>query len=295
MEHVAKGQALGTVFAPEWLGPLNEIVGLKRAGVSTEILDAAREALAPCPFRPSCCARPKRVRRRRRGTPCSLQQAAWWPSWAFAKAWPSPQDDAVSHRRPGEGPGGGRGARGAGSPPDAGQKVKAVLQADASQTFSGERKEFFAGQRHTRTLQARFEVDNEAGSSCPGCCCACRSPARRCRGWWWPAEAVIRTGTRAVAIVRKDDGSFEPREVKLVRTWATRCEIVQGLNEGDQVVASGQFLVDSEAAELGSGTWSPPGSCVGAAGARACAGQGRAFAAAASRSRMAIAELKWPA
>ena len=43
MERVAKGQALGTIFAPEWLGPLNEIVALKRAGVSAELLDAARE------------------------------------------------------------------------------------------------------------------------------------------------------------------------------------------------------------------------------------------------------------
>jgi Cu(I)/Ag(I) efflux system membrane fusion protein len=43
MERVAKGQILGTVFAPEWLGPLNEIAALKRAAASPELLDAARE------------------------------------------------------------------------------------------------------------------------------------------------------------------------------------------------------------------------------------------------------------
>jgi len=43
MERVVKGQALATIFAPEWLGPLNEIVALQRAGVSAELLDAARE------------------------------------------------------------------------------------------------------------------------------------------------------------------------------------------------------------------------------------------------------------
>ena len=43
MERVAKGQALGIVFAPEWLGPLNEIVALKRSGASPELVSAARE------------------------------------------------------------------------------------------------------------------------------------------------------------------------------------------------------------------------------------------------------------
>jgi Cu(I)/Ag(I) efflux system membrane fusion protein len=43
MERVAKGQVLGTVFAPEWLGPLNEIVALQRAGASAELIAAARE------------------------------------------------------------------------------------------------------------------------------------------------------------------------------------------------------------------------------------------------------------
>jgi Cu(I)/Ag(I) efflux system membrane fusion protein len=62
-----------------------------------------------------------------------------------------------------------------------------------------------------------------------------------------PAEAVIRTGTRAVAIVRTDNGSFEPREVTLGADLGETLEVVRGLTEGDQVVASGQFLVDSEA------------------------------------------------
>jgi Cu(I)/Ag(I) efflux system membrane fusion protein len=62
-----------------------------------------------------------------------------------------------------------------------------------------------------------------------------------------PAEAVIRTGKRAVAIVRKGDASFEPREISLGLELGDDIEVVQGLTEGDQVVASGQFLVDSEA------------------------------------------------
>lgn len=62
-----------------------------------------------------------------------------------------------------------------------------------------------------------------------------------------PSEAIIRTGTRAVAIVRKDKGSFEPRDVKLGVDLGDQLEVVEGLAEGDEVVASGQFMVDSEA------------------------------------------------
>ena len=47
MERVAKGQALGTVFAPEWLGPLNELIALKRSGAAEELVAAARERSGP--------------------------------------------------------------------------------------------------------------------------------------------------------------------------------------------------------------------------------------------------------
>ena len=62
-----------------------------------------------------------------------------------------------------------------------------------------------------------------------------------------PAEAVIRTGTRTVVIVRKDSGAFEPRNVRLGADLGDTVEVTRGLDEGEQVVASGQFLIDSEA------------------------------------------------
>ena len=45
MERVRKGQALATVFAPEWLAPQNELLALKSAGASPELIDAARERM----------------------------------------------------------------------------------------------------------------------------------------------------------------------------------------------------------------------------------------------------------
>ncbi len=62
-----------------------------------------------------------------------------------------------------------------------------------------------------------------------------------------PAEAVIRTGVRAVVIVRQDGASFAPREVTLGADLGDQIEVLQGLKEGDEVVTSGQFLIDSEA------------------------------------------------
>ena len=269
MERVRQGQALGTVFAPEWLGPLNEIVALKRAGVSTELLAAARERTRAMSIPPELRASGRRRAARRRRATRSLapvggvvaelgvrEGVAVSPGmtlfriaglekvWAVAEV---PEAQAVRLTR--------------------GQKVKAVLQADASQTFSGEMKEILPQvSASTRTLQARFEVDNKGGRLVPGMLLRLQVAGPTASRLVVPAEAVIRTGTRAVAIVRKDDGSFEPREVTLGADLGETLEVVQGLAEGDQVVASGQFLVDSEArlrSVLGSMAAAPAGICGG--------------------------------
>ena len=62
-----------------------------------------------------------------------------------------------------------------------------------------------------------------------------------------PAEAVIRTGKRAVVIVRNAQGGFEPRDIALGMDFGEDVVVVTGVKAGDQVVASGQFLIDSEA------------------------------------------------
>lgn len=62
-----------------------------------------------------------------------------------------------------------------------------------------------------------------------------------------PDTAVIRTGTRAVAFVALGAGRFEPRELQLgTRSDDNRIQILSGLAAGEQVVVSGQFLLDSE-------------------------------------------------
>jgi len=62
-----------------------------------------------------------------------------------------------------------------------------------------------------------------------------------------PAESVIHSGTRKIVFVAKGNGTFEPRDVKIgVESDDGFFQIISGLLDGEQVVVSGQFLLDSE-------------------------------------------------
>lgn len=61
-----------------------------------------------------------------------------------------------------------------------------------------------------------------------------------------PEDAVIDTGTRQVVIVDRRDGTFEPREVRVGARAQGYYEIRKGIREGEWVVTSANFLVDSE-------------------------------------------------
>ncbi len=66
-----------------------------------------------------------------------------------------------------------------------------------------------------------------------------------------PSEAVIRTGTRTLVMLSAKDGRYHPAEVRTGRESGGETEILEGLSEGEQVVVSGQFLIDSEASLTG--------------------------------------------
>jgi Cu(I)/Ag(I) efflux system membrane fusion protein len=68
---------------------------------------------------------------------------------------------------------------------------------------------------------------------------------------WVPSEALILTGREARVIVRDDDGSFRPLRVQTGRQVGERTEILDGLEGGESIVVSGQFLIDSEASLSG--------------------------------------------
>ena len=65
-----------------------------------------------------------------------------------------------------------------------------------------------------------------------------------------PSEAVIDTGRRQLVVVKRG-GRFVPQEVQTGRDVGEWTEILAGVQPGEQVVASGQFLIDSEASLQG--------------------------------------------
>jgi Cu(I)/Ag(I) efflux system membrane fusion protein len=67
-----------------------------------------------------------------------------------------------------------------------------------------------------------------------------------------PREAVINSGRMTRVLIAKGDGKFVPREVTTGIESGDYTEILSGLDEGDRVVISGQFLIDSEASLKGS-------------------------------------------
>jgi RND family efflux transporter MFP subunit len=61
-----------------------------------------------------------------------------------------------------------------------------------------------------------------------------------------PSQAVLRTGTRDVVVIALGNGRFAPREVVLGREGEGFVQILEGLEAGERIVTSAQFLIDSE-------------------------------------------------
>jgi len=104
----------------------------------------------------------------------------------------------------------------------------------------------------TRTVRARIELANPNGLLKPGMFATvafrgAKSPS----GVLVPAEAVIRTGTRNVVIVAEGEGRYLPVDVEVGLESGDLTEIVRGVEPGTRLVASGQFLIDSEASLRG--------------------------------------------
>ena len=101
----------------------------------------------------------------------------------------------------------------------------------------------------TRAVQVRLAFDNADGQLKPGMFAdvslhnTLDEPAILA-----PREAVMNTGERSIAFVSLGQGRFEPRDVRTgVAVDGDRVEVLAGLEPGELVVTSGQFLLDSEA------------------------------------------------
>ncbi|HEX3157006.1 MAG TPA: efflux RND transporter periplasmic adaptor subunit [Gemmatimonadaceae bacterium] len=97
-----------------------------------------------------------------------------------------------------------------------------------------------------RTTRARVALANGAGRLRPGMFATVRLTAPVRRALTVPATAVVRTGERAVVFVDMGGGSLMTHEVELGRAAGDYVEILTGVEPGQRVVTSAQYLIDAE-------------------------------------------------
>ena len=100
----------------------------------------------------------------------------------------------------------------------------------------------------TRTQKTRVELANPGGRLVPGMFASIKFTSAAGKDVLLvPTEAVIQTGRRSVVIVAQGEGKFAPVDVEIGIEANGQTEIRKGLEAGQKVVVSGQFLIDSEA------------------------------------------------
>lgn len=100
----------------------------------------------------------------------------------------------------------------------------------------------------TRTLKVRFVFANENEELKPNMYAEVVVDAEGSKSATvLPREALIRTGNSDRVILSLGDGRFRPQEVTVGLAGRDEVEILKGVKPGDEVVVSGQFLIDSEA------------------------------------------------
>ncbi|ASL45226.1 Cation efflux system protein CusB [Burkholderia sp. AD24] len=250
MQRVTKGAPLASLFVPDWLAPQEEYLALKRGGMDAGLLAAARARMRALSIPDGLIASLDQSGHAQTHVTLFASQtgvlteldvrngAMVSPGQTLAKVaglsslWlivEIPESLALQVQP--------------------GMKVDASFAADASQHFSGHIREILPGIRaDSRTLQARLEIDNANLKLTPGMLLRAHvSGAKPVSRLLVPSEAVITTGKRSIVIVRNGDGRLRPVEITPGNDSGDSTEVTSGLTEGQQVVASGQFLIDSEA------------------------------------------------
>ncbi len=133
-----------------------------------------------------------------------------------------------------------------------GQRATADITAFANERFGGRVVAILpTAAADSRTLTVRIELANRGGRLRPGMFANVSFGGDDRPALVVPSEAVIRTGTRTIVMLAMNDGRYHPAEVRTGREGGGKTEIVAGLAVGERVVASGQFLLDSEASLTG--------------------------------------------
>ncbi len=105
----------------------------------------------------------------------------------------------------------------------------------------------------TRTLRVRFVVENGDGTLRPGLYGSAAFEVKPHDALTVSRDAIVDTGGTQHVFVVEREGRFVPRAVELGARLGDRVEVRKGLTQGESVVASGVFLIDSESRLRASG------------------------------------------
>ena len=133
-----------------------------------------------------------------------------------------------------------------------GDRVAASFAAFAGEKFAGRVAAVLPeAQSDSRTFRVRIELPNKDRRLRPGQFAAVQWNGSPRSALLVPSEALIHTGKRTLVMLALDGGRFQPAEVRIGTEAGAETEVLAGLSEGEAVVTSGQFLIDSEASLSG--------------------------------------------
>src|SRR5207244_8200424 len=97
-----------------------------------------------------------------------------------------------------------------------------------------------------RTAKVRIDIPNADFKLRPGMYVNTELAMNMGEALTVPVSAIMPTGTRSVVFVDKGEGKLEPRVVQLGAKYRDIYEVQSGLQEGERVVSSANFLIDAE-------------------------------------------------
>ena len=128
-----------------------------------------------------------------------------------------------------------------------GESATLTLDAYPGETFGGRVTYLYPYlNKETRTLKVRLEFPNPTLRLKPGMFGTVSIRIQRKPSLAVPEDAVMDSGIRTVVFVVREKGMFEPRQVTLGPKVGSYYEVIDGLKEGERIVTSGNFLLDSE-------------------------------------------------
>lgn len=132
-----------------------------------------------------------------------------------------------------------------------GLDAEVQLQSMTGETFKGKVSYLYPMLNEaSRTLQVRVELPNKQNQLRPGMYANVAFTGQTHEALSVSSETIIATGKRKIVIIKEANG-YRPVEVTTGQERDSYTEILSGLSEGEKVVVSGQFLIDSEASLSG--------------------------------------------